>query len=204
MLNRLALLPAALALFVINSAAGGQSNAQEAERANVTPAQLVGTWEGSRCENAPWSEISRQREFVFTETTWKILVQVYGDKSCTPSALLFTADFGGNYEMGANSQAVPGAQETRFAFDHKLVTPTAAGMDFLKPRCAQYPWAPDTVQDIGKEGCGKMFVSISSCPAEYDLTAITNGTLQLGDRSRPLCTPDTRPTKLQALGFARE
>lgn len=201
--NKSVLLPAALAL-VATYAAGGQANAQEAERANVTPAQLVGTWKGSQCENAPWSEISRRRAFVFTESMWKIIVHVYGDKSCSPSMLLFTADFGGNYEMGANSRAVPGAQETRFAFDHKLVTPTASGMDFLKPRCAQYPWVADTVQDIGTEGCGKMFVSIPSCPAEYDLTAITDGGLQLGDRSHSLCTPDARPTKLQALVFVKE
>lgn len=203
MFTRSPLLPIALALLV-TAGTSGQSNAQPPERANVTPTKLVGTWKGSQCESAPWSEISRRREFVFTETTWKIIVQVYGDKSCNPSALLFTADFGGNYDMGAESQAVPGAQETRFAFDHKLVTPTAAGMDFLKPRCAQYPWAADTVQDIGKEGCGKMFVSIPSCPAEYDLTAITDGKLQLGDRGHPLCTPDTRPTKLQALPFVKE
>ena len=141
---------------------------------------------------------------MFTEATWKIIVQVYGDKSCSPSALLFTVDFGGNYEIGANSKAVPGAQETRFAFDHKLVTPTVAGMDFLKPRCAQYPWAAGTAQDIGAEGCGKRFASIPSCPAEYDLTAITDGTLHLGDRAHPLCTADTRPTKLQALPFGKE
>lgn len=202
MLHKSELLPVTIALLVAVSHASGQTNAQPS--ANVTPAQLVGSWKGAHCENAPWSEISRWREFVFTESLWKIIVRVYGDKSCSPSALLFTVDFGGNYEIGANSQAVPGAQETRFTFDHKLVTPTAAGMDFLKPRCAQYPWAAGTVQDIGTEGCEKMFASIPSCPAEYDLTAITEGKLQLGDRSRPLCTPDTRPTKLQALVFVKE
>jgi hypothetical protein len=31
---------------------------------------------------------------------------------------------------------------------HKLVTPTAARIDFLKTRCDQYPWAPATAQDI--------------------------------------------------------
>jgi hypothetical protein len=60
------------------------------------------------------------------------------------------------------------------------------------------------VQDIAKEWCGKLFVSIETYPVEYDLTAIADATLHLGDRSHPLCTPDTRPTKLQALGFVRE
>jgi hypothetical protein len=59
-------------------------------------------------------------------------------------------------------------------------------------------------QDIAKNGCGKLFVSVEACPVEYDLTAIVDGTLRLGDRSHPLCTPDSRPTKLQALGFVRE
>jgi hypothetical protein len=118
--------------------------------------------------------------------------------------IVLTADFGGDYELGANSNTIPGAQETRFSFTHKLVTPTAAGVDFLKQRCDQYPWAAGTAQDIAKNGCGKLFVSIEACPAEYDLTAIADGMLRLGDRSHPLCTPDTRPTKLQALGFVRE
>jgi hypothetical protein len=77
-------------------------------------------------------------------------------------------------------------------------------IDFLKQRGDQYPWAPGTAQDIAKNGCGKLFVSIEACPAEYDLTAIADGMLRLGDRSHPLCTPNTRPTKLQALGFVRE
>jgi len=51
------------------------------------------------------------------------------------------------------------------------------------------------VQDIAKNGCGKLFVSIEACPAEYDLTAIADGTLRLGDRSHPLRTPDaSRPS----------
>lgn len=199
-MNNLALLVIATGLGA--AVAGGQSHAQPP---NVTPVRLVGTWTGARCETAPWSKISRRRQFVFTETTWNVIVQVYADQSCSPSALMFTADFGGTYQLGGNSAVVPGAQEARFAFDHKLVTPTAVGMDFLKPRCAQYPWTPDKVQDIGKEGCGKMLVSIPSCPVEYDLTAITGGTtLQLGDRSHTLCTPETRPTKLQALPFVKQ
>ena len=106
--------------------------------------------------------------------------------------------------LGACNTAACRAQETRFSFTHKLVRPTAAGVDFLKQQCDQYPWAPGTAQDIAKNGCGKLFMSIEACPVEYDLTAIVDGTLRLGDRSHPLCTPDTRPTKLQALDFVRE
>ena len=74
------------------------------------------------------------------------------------------------------------ARRRRASFTHKLVTPTAAGVDFLKQRCDQYPWAPGTAQDIAKNGCGKLFVSIEACPVEYDLTAIVDGRLRLGDR----------------------
>jgi hypothetical protein len=174
------------------------------EGPSVTPAQLIGTWKGMQCESTQGSTVSRQRRFVITETTWKIIVQVFDDTACTPKTQLFTVDFGGGYQLGAKSKAVPGAQETRFDFTHKLVTPTAAGIDFLKQRCDQYQWGPGTAQDIAKNGCGKLFVSIEACPAEYDLTAIVDDTLRLGDRSHPLCAPDARPTKLQALGFARE
>jgi hypothetical protein len=69
-----------------------------------------------------------------TQTTWKIIGHVFGDTACGPETLLLIVDFGGDYELGANSNTVPGAQETRFRFTHKLVTPTAAGVDFQKQR----------------------------------------------------------------------
>ena len=183
--------------------AGAESN-KPGEGPNLTAAQLIGTWKGTQCESTQGSTVSRRRQFVMTKTTWKIIVQVFGDTKCSPETLLFTVDFGGDYELGANSNTVSSAQETRFSFTHKLVRPTAAGADFLKQQCDQYPWAPGTAQDIAKNGCGKLFMSIEACPVEYDLTAIVDGTLRLGDRSHPLCTPDTRPSKLQALGFVRE
>ena len=183
--------------------AGAESN-KPGEGPNLTAAQLIGTWKGTQCESTQGSTVSRRRQFVMTKTTWKIIVQVFGDTKCSRETLLFTVDFGGDYELGANSNTVPSAQETRFSFTHKLVTPTAAGVDFLKQQCDQYPWAPGTAQDIAKNGCGKLFMSIEACPVEYDLTAIVDGTLRLGDRSHPLCAPDTRPSKLQALGFVRE
>lgn len=193
-----------LAALVALAVAGGPARGQLGVPPSVMPAQLAGTWTGTRCETAPWSKISRRRAFVFTEATWKILVRVYGDKSCTPSALLLTADFGGDYALGGNSAAVAGAREARFGFDHKLVTPTAAGMDFLQPRCSQYDWVPDRTRDIGKAGCADLWGSIASCPVEYDLIAIADGMLRLGDRSHSLCTAADRPTKLQSLGFAKE
>jgi hypothetical protein len=42
--------------------------------------------------------------------------RVFGDAKCSPETLLFTVDFGGDYELGANSSTVTGAQETRFSF----------------------------------------------------------------------------------------
>lgn len=197
-------LPLAVGVVAAISVAAGPVQGQPAGPGSVTPAQLVGSWKGTQCESASYSKISRQRRFVFSETTWRILVQVYGDKSCSPDALLLTADFGGDYELGENSAAVPGAREGRFGLDHKLVTPTAAGMDFLQPRCPQYGWDPRAARDIGKQGCADLWGSIASCPVEYDLVAITDGALRLGDRGHPLCSPEARPTKLQTIGFAKE
>lgn len=185
-------------------AATVRAQAQPSGTAAVTPGALTGTWKGEHCETAPGANVSRRRQFVFTDTTWEIFVQVFGDNACSVEKLLFTVDFGGDYELGAESAAVPGAREGRYGFSRKLVTPTAAGIDFLRPRCSQYPWAPGSEQDIGKEGCDDLFASIPACPVEYDLTAIADGVLRLGDRSHPLCSPETRPTKLQALGFRRQ
>jgi hypothetical protein len=43
-----------------------------------------------------------------------------------------------------------------------------------------------------------------ACGARTPKMVTTDGMLRLGDRSRPLHTPDTRPVKLQASGFVRE
>jgi hypothetical protein len=97
---------------------------------NLTATQLTDTWKGMQCESPQALTVSRGRQFVMTETTWKIIVKVFGDAKCSPKTLLFTVDFGGDYELGANSNTVRGAQETCFSFTHKLVTPTAAGVHF--------------------------------------------------------------------------
>jgi hypothetical protein len=76
-----------------------------------------------------------------TETTWKIIVRVFGDAKC-PEKLLFTRR---RLRTWSHSNTVPDAQETRFGFTHKLVTPTVVGVDLLKQQCDQYPWAPGTV-----------------------------------------------------------
>jgi len=196
--------PTVLALAFAVALAGGagaraQSSRESAANPNLTAADLAGTWMGSQCESDPNSPLSRQRLFVFTETAWKVLVQMFGDRTCNPSALLFTADFGGEYALGANSAAVPGAREARFGFSHKEVTPTAGGIEFLRLRCAQYDWTAEAAQDVSR-GCA-LFRPVAACPVEYDLTEITGGMLRLGDRSHPLCTPAARPTRLQENGF---
>ena len=124
-----AILLVTCAIALAEPAAGADSN-KPGEGPNLTAAQLIGTWKGTQCESTQGSTVSRRRQFVMTETTWKIIVQVFGDTKCSPETLLFTVDFGGDYELGANSNTVPSAQETCFSFTHKLVTPTAAGVDF--------------------------------------------------------------------------
>jgi hypothetical protein len=125
---------------------------------------------------------------------------MFGETTCRPEMLLF----GGDYELGVNSNTARGAQKTRFSSTLKLGTPTGNDVDFLKQWCDQYPGAPGIVQDVAKDGCDKLFVLIETCPVEFNLTAIADGTLRLGDWSNPLCTPDARPVNFQAFGFVRE
>ena len=42
-----------------------------------------------------------------TETSWKIIVQVFSDTKSSPETLLFTVDFGGDYELGAIAPRAP-------------------------------------------------------------------------------------------------
>jgi hypothetical protein len=59
------------------------------EGPNVTPAQLMGTWKGIQCESTQGFTVSRRRQFIMTETTWKIIVQVFADTACNHETLLF-------------------------------------------------------------------------------------------------------------------
>jgi hypothetical protein len=110
-----AILLVTCAIALAAPAAGGESN-KPGEGPNIPVVQLMGTWKGMQCESTQGSTVSRRRQFVMTETTWKIIVHVFGDAKCSPETLLFTVDFGGDYELGANSNTVTGAQETRFSF----------------------------------------------------------------------------------------
>ena len=80
-----------------------------------------------------------------TETSWKIIVQVFSDTKSSPETLLFTVDFGGAGRAGDALQLYPQSWLRRL----RLASISEAAV-------RQYPWTRDTVQDITKSGCGKL------------------------------------------------
>jgi hypothetical protein len=77
------LVTCAIALAALS--AGAESN-KPGEGPNIIVAQLMGTWKGMQCHSSQGSTISPRQQFVMTETTWKIIVHVFGDIGRFPEA----------------------------------------------------------------------------------------------------------------------
>jgi hypothetical protein len=58
--------------------------------------------------------------------------------------------------------------------------------------------------DVTKDGCGELVPSEAACPVEYDLAAIVDDVVYFGDRTNPLCSKETRPTKLAEWGVVKQ
>ncbi len=194
-LNRILLSVATLGL-----AAGCATTAATTATTAVKPRDLKGSWSSATCEvmaNADGSKTYFKRHFDLTEADWKLRFEAYGDEGC--SAKLFTARFEGPYELGKDSQAVPGATEGNFRFARHYMTAHAqpiAGW-FQGAKCASGTWELDKEQETGTTGCA-FLKPVSACQLDHDLVKVEGDKLYFGQRpaDNDMCTPDKRPTSL--------
>ena len=164
---------------------------------------LLGTWQSKECETVS-QDLTRRRTYVFGKGDVAVITyNLYGSPSCNKSAKLFTLTTHGTAAFVGPSTTVAGASNVLFTFKSRAAEPTAIGVAALKEACPQYKWAPGVSVDLSQDGCGALVQSNVQCPIEYDLAAIVSGVAFFGDRSHPLCTEATRPTKLAVWGLVR-
>lgn len=165
---------------------------------------IIGTWRSKDCETAS-QDLTRRRTYVFgRHDVAAITYDLYGGAGCDENAKLFTITTHGIAAFVGPSATVVGASNVRFTFKSRAATPTTAGLGALQKACPQYHWAPGVSVDLSKDGCGALVQSNTECPVEYDLAAIVSGVAYFGDRSHPLCTEATRPTKLASWGVIKK
>lgn len=165
---------------------------------------IIGTWLSKDCETAS-QDLTRRRTYVFgRHDVATITYDLYGGVGCDESAKLFTITTRGIAAFVGPSATVAGASNVLFTFLSRAATPTTAGLGALQKACPQYDWVPGVSVDLSKDGCGALVQSNTECPIEYDLAAIVSGVAYFGDRSHPLCTEATRPTKLASWGVVKK
>lgn len=157
---------------------------------------IVGQWASAAPE--AYDHIFATRQFHITPKRWGVLFKVYADAAGTQP--LFHLNVGGPYTLGGPSAKVDSAAEGIFPADHRLITADSpAGVQlFASQGCTlQQGKALPLVQ----QGCG--FVpGLMQNMGEYDLVAIKNGQLFLGDRSGDLSK--ARPDKLTPYPLLRQ
>jgi hypothetical protein len=164
---------------------------------------LLGTWKSKGCEPSGTMN-SRLRTYVFTPSDVKITYELFAGAACEAGPKVLTVTIHGDAEFPEPSPVAPGATDVIFTFKSRAITPTAAGVGFLGGACGQYPWAADVEVDVTKDGCGELVPSAAACAAEYDLAAFVGDVVYFGDRSAPLCSKETRPTKLAEWGVVKQ
>jgi hypothetical protein len=169
--------------------------------------ELLGHWSSPLCEAYPDGKGGMnylKRDFTLTEPNeWSLAVTIYGDAQCTMPFVQL--DVGGTFKAGAASQAVSGATEVDYGFDHRKLKPLSdyAAMTMDQTGCGTSPWANGVEQDLTQAGCAPFGVdSLADCPTEHDLNRVEGSQLFYGDRSASLCT--ARPTKLGSYAVSKQ
>lgn len=183
----LALLLTSLALPAVASPAPDQTRLRHA---------ISGQWASIAPEN--YGHMVATRHFTFSAKRWAVKFQVYADAAGTQP--LFHLNVGGPYTLGGPSATVAGASEGIFPADHRLITADSpAGVQlFATQGCTLQQGTPLA---LTTSGCG--FVpSLMQNMGEYDLMALKDGQLFLGDRSADLSK--ARPAKLTPYPLLRQ
>jgi hypothetical protein len=150
---------------------------------------------------------SSSLEFQIQAATWKLDYVTFGDSAC--ASPFVTAHLEGAYEIQGPSAKVSGANEARFGFTTKTVTPHgAAAVQYLTalPACGSGSFSDGAPTDVLDKGCaGLGQYPGAQCPADFDLVAVQGDDLRFGARpaDNDMCTADKRPASLAAFASHR-
>jgi hypothetical protein len=141
---------------------------------------IDGQWTSVAAENM--GQLHATRDFTFDGDAWSITFRAFGDAGMTVP--LFTLDVAGYYKIGGPSKDVPGAYNGVFgASDKVLVADSPAAVEmFGQMGCTLEVGVPF---DLTDQACGFFHASMDAA-GEYDLVALKDGQLFLGDRAGDL------------------
>lgn len=176
---------------------------QGSSEADLTkePSLTFGTWKSVACETVG--------DGTFQLRTYRIAANGvfadwtrYSSSKCTAGTELLTIRMGGSSKVDRLSKVVDHAAEIRVFIDEKSIVPlSSAGKDQLAKACPSADWSVGKERDVTTAGCSGLVPAHESCPVEFDLMRLKSGKLYFGDRTVPLCTEATRPTKLSVWGI---
>ncbi|MBS2018966.1 MAG: hypothetical protein JST00_39230 [Deltaproteobacteria bacterium] len=191
----LALVP--LALLSVHCAAPSETDdaAEEGTSADeIKKAEsLFGNFSSKQCEPVD-AETWERREYHFGVSSSTASWIRYASADCSEASKTMTIDIEGGAKITGFSLELR-AVELVARFDKKTITPTAKGLSILAEQCKGYAFRAGAPTEVG-DGCGKLLRQEDRCPAEYDLMKVTLRGLYFGDRGRPLCSEQTRPSKV--------
>lgn len=164
------------------------SSADEIKKAE----SLFGNFSSKECEPVD-DHTWEKREYHFGKSSTAAWIR-YASADCSEASKTMTIDIEGGAKVTGFSRELR-AVELIARFDKKTITPTAKGLPILAAQCRGYRFEAGVATEVG-DGCGKMLRQDDTCPAEYDLMKVTFHGLYFGDRSHPLCTTKTRPSKV--------
>lgn len=174
-------------------ACAGAAAAQDfAPRGDVQA--VTGTYRSTAAE--PWYGGFGTREFIFAEGEWQLIFTHALDPEMTMRTFQFRT--GGPFEIGAASQAVPGAFEGLFHEDWKHVTLLTDNAEIVAGMgMADCGLTYNLETDISDTGCAA-WGPVAVCGQDHDLFAMDATGVYFGVRpaDNDMCTPDRRPTAL--------
>jgi hypothetical protein len=161
-----------------------------------TAPDIPGRWVSAAAEAA--GPVTGMRDFTFDGDRWSVRFSAFADAGTTQP--LFVLDVAGAYVVGGPSAAVPGAWDANFPILSTTVTAASpAGVDmFAGMGCTLSEGEPKA---LIAEGCG-FLPPVMDAMGEFDLVALKDGQLFLGDRSGDLTK--ARPTALIAYPLVRK
>lgn len=159
-----------------------------------------GTWASGGCEaraGAPFA----QRLLQLSNGAYQLNLTLFSDGKCTIPTMAVT--YAGSYRLGAPSAAVPGATDVAFTIANARLAPlNTASADLLNTAapgtCGTGAWNALVEQDIvPSSGCGVLGINLRAGRVQYDIVAIQDGQLYLGQgvgAGGNLNSPALRPT----------
>ncbi|MGL5012587.1 MAG: hypothetical protein ACRC6I_22185 [Paracoccaceae bacterium] len=157
---------------------------------------LDGRWISVAPENI--GQMYATRDFTFDGDAWSITFKAFADAE--RAAPMFTLQVDGHFRLGGESAAVPGAWNGVFgAFDKTVTAHSAAAVEMFGGMGCTLEI--DQPFDLTDKACGFFHATMDTL-GEYDLVALKDGQLFLGDRSGDLTK--ARPTALTPFPLVRE